>query len=350
MTVIAVLPSRDETATIAAVTAAVDQALSNPAAVIINADSSATPDTVRAFQAVPTTAHKITAPGLPQGKGAQILHALALPGLPPAAPVLLADTDTRNPTPAMYAKLLHPVQAGAPATVADYRRYWDEGNLTHHIARPLLAAALGLDLPQPLAGDMALSPEACALVLARRRTFPPPLGACVDGYGIDAFLITTAHQTGACPVPVPLDRTKEHAPSFPHLPAIFTQAVPVLLHATVHGHCGSPAAVYQLTDRHLPEARITAMCQALEHLAPPVASALPPEWPRPLLNSWRDVRNGTDPIQAAATLWPSYIHRVRAWLTTGALPLDERQRRLQQAHARLTQMIARETPHQETVP
>jgi hypothetical protein len=51
----------------------------------------------------------------------------------------------------------------------------------------------------------------------------------VDGYGIDTFLLHTVACLGK-PASIRLATTKQHAPSFPHLPAIFDHAVPVLLH------------------------------------------------------------------------------------------------------------------------
>lgn len=58
-----------------------------------------------------------------------------------------------------YHALLDRVRAGAALAIADYPRHWDEANLTNHLARPLIAASTGHDVPQPLAGDLAVSRE-----------------------------------------------------------------------------------------------------------------------------------------------------------------------------------------------
>ncbi|MFJ5035524.1 hypothetical protein ACIQB5_47710 [Streptomyces sp. NPDC088560] len=222
---------------------------------------------------LPTRARKLALTGLPTGKGRQILHALRHVPVTHHDTVLVADTDTRNPAPEMYRALLNAARNGASCVVADYRRYWDEGNLTHHVARPLLAAT-GIDLTQPLAGDIALSGEACARALSDRRRLPAELGECVDGYGVDAFLIAAAAGSGRPVTDVHLDCTKQHAPSFPHLPAIYQQAVPVLLAiAAARPPARYPGrSEYQLTERPLAPDRLGAMLTALDGLA-----ARPPE-------------------------------------------------------------------------
>ncbi|MGW2082668.1 hypothetical protein ACWCOW_38175 [Streptomyces sp. NPDC001939] len=134
--------------------------------------------------------------------------------------MLIADTDTRNPAPAVYRALLDRVRAGAAFAIADYPRHWDEANLTNHLARPLIAATTGHDVPQPLAGDLALSGQALDAVLRAVEALPAEVSACVDGYGVDAFLLLTAATVGPI-ASLRLGEPKQHAGSFPHLPAIY---------------------------------------------------------------------------------------------------------------------------------
>ncbi|WP_328898580.1 hypothetical protein OHR86_00185 [Streptomyces sp. NBC_00441] len=316
----AILPSRNERSTISAVTTAVDHALSNAHAVIIHADSSDTPDTTAAFAATPTRANTSGLAGLQRGKGAQILAALRRPELADAEVVLIADTDTRNPDPAVYRALLDQVRAGAALAIAAYPRHWDEANLTNHVARPLIAAATGLDVPQPLAGDLAVSRRALDAAQKAAAELPDDLAQCVQGYGIDAFLLLTAATTG--PVDsVQLKEPKAHAGSFDHLPAIFHQAVPVLLHLTATwplppAPVRSGSAVYRATDRTLPPGRVRAMVTALTDLGPGPAGYDGRPWPAHLAGAWQAVTSGTPPIEAAGRLWPSYLHRVCDWLTS----------------------------------
>ncbi|WP_330315085.1 hypothetical protein OHS17_32500 [Streptomyces sp. NBC_00523] len=316
----AILPSRNEPSTIFTVTTAVDHALRDEHAVIIHADSSDTPDTATQFAATPTRAAKSGLAGLPRGKGAQILAALRRPEFTDAEVALIADTDTRNPDPAVYRALLDQVHAGAALAIADYPRHWDEANLTNHVARPLIAATTGLDVPQPLAGDLAVSRQALNAAQEAAAELPDELAQCVRGYGIDAFLLLAAATTGPV-ASVRFEEPKAHAGSFDHLPAIFHQAVPVLLHLTATGplppapaRTGAP--VYRATDRTLPPGRVRSMVTALTDLGTGPAGYDGGPWPAHLAGAWRAVASGTPPIEAAGRLWPSYLHRVCDWLTT----------------------------------
>jgi glucosylglycerate synthase len=200
----AILPSRNEPATIAAVAKAVDAALGSHDALIVHADSSDTPATALA--------------------------------------------------------------------VADHPRYWDEGNLTNHLARPLICAATGLDVPQPLAGDLALPATALRRATQAAADLDPPMAALVDGYGIDAFLLLTA--TGLGPVvSVHLDAPKQHASSFPHLPDIYHQAVPVLLALTAAwptppAHTADIPPTYRAEHRDLAPELLARRTTELDRLAP----------------------------------------------------------------------------------
>ncbi|MFJ6438796.1 hypothetical protein [Streptomyces sp. NPDC091416] len=336
----AILPSRNEAATIAAVTAVADRALDDTRAVIMHADSSDAPDTANSFAAAPTRAGKVGLTGLSRGKGAQILAAARRPEIPDAEVVLIADTDTRNPDPAVYRALLDRVRDGAALAIADYPRHWDEANLTNHLARPLIAAATGHDVPQPLAGDLAISREALAAAVRAAAALPAELAACTAGYGIDAFLLLTAAATGPV-VSIRTDEPKRHAGSFGHLPAIFHQAVPVLLHLTAERSRppvppdGRPV-LYRASDRALAPDRVQAMLTTLDDLAPPPDGYDDEPWPLPLADAWRAVNSGTPAPDAARQLWPHYLHRVRDWLTSGQYATTgQRAQMLAAAHDRL---------------
>lgn len=344
----AVLPSRNEPATIAAVTTAVDTALADDRALIVHADSSDDPTTARIFTATPTRARKISLTSLPRGKGTQILRALTrLPG--GTGPVLIADTDTRNPDPQVYRALLDRVSASGGCAIADYPRYWDEANLTSHLARPLIAATTGHDIPQPLAGDLALPARAVRAALLADLELAPDLAGAVDGYGIDAFLLLTAARTG--PVSsVPLHTPKQHAASFPHLQQIYDQAVPVLLALTTHQQpqaAKAPSAArYRPAERQVAPERRAAMLAALGELVPARTRYDSPPWPLPVADALHAVRSGTAPHQAARALWPAYVHRVCTWLT--APPSGGRAADLAATHARLATALTPSTARSRT--
>ncbi|MGV9426645.1 hypothetical protein ACWDO7_20455 [Streptomyces sp. NPDC003656] len=339
MSAAAILPSRDETATIAAVTTTVDTALGAAGAIVVNADSSDSPATCERFAATWTRTAKLPLPCLPRGKGAQILAAARHPEVRRASAVLIVDTDTRNPDPHVYRALLERVRNGAALAIADYPRYWDEANLTNHLARPLIAATTGHDVPQPLAGDLAMSGAALTAVLRAAETLPTELKACVGGYGIDTFLLLTAARVGTT-VSVGIDIPKRHAASFPHLPAIYHQAVPALLHLTAA--CAPPSAppeiaLYRVAERLIPQDRLSAMLTTLEsHLGPDSSRYDGPPWPEPVATAWHAVRSGTPAPEAARRLWPYYLWRVRDWLTSGQhRTFRERGQELAAAHTRL---------------
>ncbi|PZT77939.1 MULTISPECIES: hypothetical protein [unclassified Streptomyces] len=332
-----ILPSRNEPLTISAVTTAVDLALNDAHGVIVHADSSDGPDTADAFAATPTRAKTLVLTGLERGKGAQILAALQRPEIVEADVVLIADTDTRAPEPGVYRALLDHVRAGAALAIADYPRYWDEANLTNHVARPMIAAATGLDIPQPLAGDLAVSGRALAAAQHAAVELPDELARCVAGYGIDAFLLLTAATTGLV-TSVPVKGPKRHAGSFDHLPAIYDQAVPVLLHLTATwplppAPARSGTGYYRATDRTLPSGRVREMVAVLNRLDLAPGRYDGDLWPLHLGRAWRAVTSGTPPTEAAVQLWPHYVRRVRAWLTSAehATP-RQRARMLAAAH------------------
>jgi hypothetical protein len=339
---VAILPSLDEPATIAGVAAAVDIALDDEHALIVHADASTTPATDQAFRATVTRARTLSLTGLPAGKGRQILAALRR--VAPTGPVLLADTDTRNPQPSTYRALLDrvagPPDAAAPGSgiaVADYRRYWDEANLTNHLARPLIAAATGHDVPQPLAGDVALGPASVAAVDPAYTALPADLACAVDGYGIDAFLLQVAATTGLSVTSVPLPLTKQHAPSFPHLPAIFAQAVPVLLRLAAVPARAAALGAFQLADRDVPEQRLHAMLDALAGMRPARGRYDGRCWPDAVADCWRAVAEGTAASEAADRLWPAYLDHVAAWLVTGTT--SSVAQRTRSVHATATDLL-----------
>ncbi|MCI2421145.1 hypothetical protein MOQ72_27245 [Saccharopolyspora sp. K220] len=343
---VAILPSRDEANTIAAVTMAVDAALDSPDAVIVLADASSDATTIEAFTAVPTRARTIALGDLVRGKGRQVLAAvghLHRGGLL-GGEVLLADTDTRNPDPETYRALLAPVTAGAAMALPDYQRYWDEGNLTNHLARPLIAIATGIDVPQPIAGDAALSTHATLRAIDRVAELTDDILAWnVGGYGIDAFLLLSAADTGRI-VTVPINATKQHAPSFPHLPKIFTHAVPVLLHPAAHQDA-VPGVIgeYRLADRTLSDQQLNKMLTTLRGLRATARHYDEQPWPDAVATAWHAVAQRQPTAAAAQRLWPAYLDHVHNWLTDGArTTLPERTATLRAGATHIVDLITTE--------
>jgi hypothetical protein len=201
--------------------------------------------------------------------------------------------------------------------LTDYKRYWDEGNLTNHLARPLIAAATGYDLPQPLAGDAAFASKVAAQALAAYVALPEAIRQGVNGYGIDAFLVYAAATTGGGIISVRLATTKLHAPSLPHLPAIFHDAVPVLLHPVLTHPAGTPdAGDFRLADRTFEPERLTAMLAALRRMGA-ASPAAADGWATAAAHAWKAAAAGKPPVSAAEQLWPVYLGHVHEWLKNG---------------------------------
>lgn len=318
----AVLPSpgHDQADAVAAVTAAIDAALDNPGAVIVRTGSCDDADTRAAFGETPTRARKV-ALATPGGRGAQILDALDWLG-PGTGPVLIADTGTRSPEPAVYRALLDSVGNGSAMAVADHPRYWTEANFTNHLARPLLDVALGLDCPQPLALDLAVSPGTLTVLPTVLRAAAGSPAASVTGYGIGAVLLLAAARTGTV-TPVQIGNPWHAAPLEPlaRLHDIHHQTVPVLLALTTARRARprkpGPAPVYRTATRPVGRDDLVGMVAVLNGLAPYEPGFEDYPWPLPLANAWHTVRTGSaGPAEAARVLWPHYVNRVRDWITT----------------------------------
>ncbi|MEU6261779.1 hypothetical protein [Saccharopolyspora shandongensis] len=349
----AILPSRDEPCTIAGVALAVDDALADDTAAVsgsdpllLHADASSTPDTAEAFGTTTLRSPFRIMSGLECGKGRQIMHALDRINLD--RPVLIADTRTRNPSPELYRALLDAVRRGAAIAVADHPRWWDEAHLTHHLARPLTAATLGIDVPQPLAGDIALSPAAWHALRCQWRNLTLEMKICVGGADIDAFLLQTAAAPGRVESVRATD-VKRHAAHFPR-PATFREVASVLLApaATTTPHA-IDLAVPRIAYRPVAAVEITARRERLAAMKRRAAAVM--RWPAAVATAWRAVATGTPATDVSEWLWPSYLHKVRMWLHVASmLGLDQRQAHLHTWMTEVLTAITHDTPRTPTQP
>ncbi len=319
--VVAVLPSRDEAETIGAVAKSIEDALRSCHRALINVDSSETPLTSEAFLTGPTTAHRESIQ-CKRGKGWQVLEGLK--HADDADIVLLADTDVRNPSDDIYRGMVDAVADGNDLAIAAYRRHWDEGNLTNHIMRPAFCALTGIDIDQPIAGDLAMSGDLARRVLKRSKQFEKTaLASCIGGYGIDGLIVAAANDSLSRPRirTCPFETTKLHAPSFPHLPAIYRETVPVMLDAASRGmiRVGDWNGTFQLGKRELSQASFDRMCHALRLEQRSASPETAMSWPKPLIRAIDQARAGADVIEVSKELWPAYIERVLEYLKVGFL-------------------------------
>lgn len=163
------LPSLNEADTIAAVTRDIDDALATlpfeASPVLVNADSSSTDGTAEAFLAVPTRCPKLslTTPSM-AGKGANWHALLRMMTDDGFAAGIMVDTDLAG-VPASWIHALSAAVADTDFVFPLRPPTWNGGDLTYQLAYPALAGTFGLDLREPLCGDIAISLRGAGLVL-----------------------------------------------------------------------------------------------------------------------------------------------------------------------------------------
>jgi hypothetical protein len=211
-------PTRNEVSTIRHVAAVVEEGLHHAGwagyAALVNADNGSIDGTPVAFAAQPGRISRLTiATGAEgTGKGTNVLAIFRAALEMGAERVAVFDADVRSIEPGWVVALLDAVDGETPAmAVPVYRRNRYEGNTTNHIASPLLAAVLGAQVQQPIAGDFAFNRG----FVERAVAWPLPESAQL--YGIDIHLTGNAARDGCQIVQVPLGR-KIHNPGLPEDP------------------------------------------------------------------------------------------------------------------------------------
>jgi glucosylglycerate synthase len=247
--VVAGFPTRDEAPTIGRVVAVADEGLEQAglafAAVLVNADNDSRDGTAVVFLRCPARSRRVTVATGARGTGKgtnlmAIFHAALDLG---AERVVVLDGDVRSGEPWWVARLLAAVDAdGAAVAVPVYRRNRYEGNTTNHLASPLLAAVLGVDVQQPIAGDFAFS----RAFIERAVTWPFPESAQL--YGIDIWLTGNAAREGHRITQVPLGR-KIHNPGFPKIVKISQQVIDTLWHVIYMSGSSRPLRSAQASAR-----------------------------------------------------------------------------------------------------
>ncbi len=212
------IPTKNEAATIAEVTATVDlgllQAFPFDRATIINADSASTDRTQEIFSSVPTRAEKLTFQSTiaPNGKGANVLTILEAAKRLGADAVCLIDGDLRSAQPEWLGKLFVAALQRREATFVtpEYTRSRYEANTTNQIVVPYLRAAFGLDVRQPIGGEFAMNAALIDEALTWERW------ESMYMYGIDVWLTANTALRNLHLESVFVGR-KVHNPTFPKI-------------------------------------------------------------------------------------------------------------------------------------
>jgi hypothetical protein len=237
------LPTLDNAASVGPVVAAVHTAFSTQLkrerTVLLNFDGGSqdgTPEIVREASHVAgdtliasrplRTTHRISAPyhGIP-GKGGALRRLFAAAELLDARAVALVDPDVTSIGPDWIARLVRPVLRGELDYVAPvFTRAPSEAPLVTQLARPLVRAAYGLRLREPLSSELGCSTTFAAHCMGQDVWSAPFLS-----YGIDVWLTTTALAGGfRCGQTTLGPRVQAPHATRPGLPELFRQVVGAL--------------------------------------------------------------------------------------------------------------------------
>jgi hypothetical protein len=260
---VAGFPTRNEATTIGQVVAVADAGLRraglSAATVLVNADNDSPDGTAAVFLGCPARSQRLTvATGARRtGKGTNLMaifHAALDLG---AERVVVLDGDVRSGEPWWVTRLLGAVDCDGPAVaVPVYRRNRYEGNTTSHLASPLLAAVLGTDVQQSIAGDFAFSRG----FIERAVTWPLPESAQL--YGIDIWLTGNAAREGHRITQVPLGR-KIHNAGFPKIVKMSQQVIDALWHLAYLSGAPRPSRLPQVQARSTADGAAVRPCAEL---------------------------------------------------------------------------------------
>jgi hypothetical protein len=173
------------------------------------------------------TIHRISAPyrGVP-GKGAALRTLFAAADLLQARAVAVFDPDLTSMTPEWLPRLVGPVYGGqADFVAAAFLRPPLEGLLVTQLVRPLVRAAYGHRLHDPVAGEFA-----CSGAFASSCLDDPAWSGLLGQQGVELWLPLEALARGRRVAQAPLgSRASAPRPQRPALPEVFGQVVRALL-------------------------------------------------------------------------------------------------------------------------
>ncbi len=237
------VPTLNNASTVGAVVHEVHLAFTGPfkrdRTVLINFDAGSednTPDLVRRASLVESetlvapeafrTVHRISSPyhGRP-GKGGTLRALFAAAELLDAKAVALFDPDVTSLRADWVARLVRPVyRDGFDYVAPAFTRHPTEGPLVTQLARPLVRAAYGHRMLEPLSSEFACSLRFASHCLAQDVWSSPFLS-----YGVDIWLATTALAGGfRCGEAVLGPRVQAPSAERPGLPELFRQVVGAL--------------------------------------------------------------------------------------------------------------------------
>ncbi len=216
------LPSYNEADSIAHVTQEIDQGLKkhfpDRKALIINGDGASTDRTVEVFKNTVTNTPKEAIIADKKGKGVNIFNILNRAREYNADAVAFFDTDVKSINEDWILKLIGPIFDGCGFVTPYFIRSLYDGTITNQFAYPVFRSLYGIDIRQPIGGEIALSGAVAEAIL--ESPYPPE----VERYGIDIFIAATVASMGFKINQGSLG-VKSHKPSLFKLDKMFFQVV-----------------------------------------------------------------------------------------------------------------------------
>ena len=216
------LPSCNEADSITHVTQEVDQGLKkyfpDHKALIINGDSASTDRTVEVFRDTMTDTPKEIIVADKKGKGVNLFNILNRAQEYNADAIAFFDTDVKSINEEWILKLIGPIFDGCGFVTPHFIRSLYDGTITNQFAYPVFHSLYGIDIRQPIGGEIALSGTAAKAVL--KSPYPPE----VERYGIDIFIAATTASMGFKITQGSLG-VKSHKSSLSKLDRMFFQVV-----------------------------------------------------------------------------------------------------------------------------
>lgn len=315
------IPTRNEAATIADVARTADEGLAElcPSGdgVIVLADNGSTDGTVDRFLETPlrsrTEVVRTAAEGT--GKGSNVFALIEKSLELGARRLVLLDGDVRSVRPDWVCTLARASDGPEPRMVLPvYRRNRYEATSTNHLVRPLLAAAFGAYVQQPIGGDFAFNRAFLERVGAWRR----PQSANL--YGIDVWLTANALRSGLRLIEAPLGR-KVHNSPFPKILYLPQQVLDALFQVVAEVGELRPRQPAEPPDTAVDEVAVPQDPQLVERICRTVHGYLDVHGAdiEQLFPTARDLRPASWGLRVTVDQWPLLLADALAALAVGEL-------------------------------
>ncbi len=221
------IPSYNEAGTIAEVTRIIDEGLKKyfptKKGLIVNADNNSPDNTKQAFLSAKTKTQKhylSTRRGI-TGKGNNLRNLFKFFLGKGASKLMIIDADISSAEPYWVRNLLTPLSNGFEHCFPVYPRAKYDGSITNHFCYPIVKGVLGVNIRQPIGGEMSFSREAVQAICKKKW----PVGAY--RFGID-ILMTTSSIFSKLKLGQVWLGAKRHNPSEPKLFNMFEEVASTL--------------------------------------------------------------------------------------------------------------------------